>query len=98
VGSFIDPDERDKRSHLQHNSLWRGHAHDLEAGERPRQELAPRLQVTGSARLPDQKRKRKSGPAVQGTHCPDPDSQGLSIHRGNLRITPAYRFLPFFNC
>ena len=82
VGTVEHPDERDQRPHLQHSRVRRSDAHDLEAAERSRQELAPRVQVARAARLSDQERQREGRPAVQGAHRRHTDAQGLSVHRG----------------
>lgn len=47
-------DGRDRRPHVQCRGIYGNHANALEASQRPREELAARLQSPGAARVPNQ--------------------------------------------
>ncbi len=81
MGSSVLALDGNRRPDLQRGGLHRGHGHHLEEAQRPRQELAARVQGPHSAGLSDQVRIRASGPAVQGEHPRHPDSAGFPVHR-----------------
>lgn len=64
MGSVQHLDGGDSRPHLQRDGLHGDHADDLEAAQRPRQELAARVQGSGPHGVPHQDRQREGGHAV----------------------------------
>lgn len=68
MGPEQHPHGRDRRPDVQRRRLHGDHADALEAAERSRQELAPRVQGPRPPRVPHQNRHREGRPAVQGEH------------------------------
>ena len=67
LGPVLHPDVRDRGPHLQHGRFLRDHADDLEEAERPRQELAARVQGAGAAGVPHQDWQREGDSEIRNT-------------------------------
>lgn len=68
MGPFEHADGGDRRPHVQRDGVHRDHADDLEAAQRPRQELAARVQGARAHGVPHPDRQREGGDAVQREH------------------------------
>lgn len=82
MGTFVDADGGNRRPDLQRRCLLGDHADDLEENERPRQELASRLQSAAAAGISDKDGLGEGRAAVQGKYFLHPDAEGLSVHGG----------------
>lgn len=93
VGPEQHPDGRDRRPHVQRRRLHGDNADAVEAAERPRQELAARLQGPRTARVPNQDRHREGRPTVQGEHLRHSDAQRCGSCRFIFTLFTSLSFL-----
>lgn len=82
MGPIQHADDGDCRPDIQRDGLHGDNAHDLEEAQRPRQELAPRLQGARAHGVPHQDGHGEGGAAVQGEHLRHSHLEGLSVSGG----------------